>query len=682
MNLGFFSASETRSTKFIPPRPTVEFPRLEPKKPKPPIDLSTSRQLLMDIECYPNYFLVKFLRLSDDKLFGFEKTQDTILDRQGILGLVKRYEVITFNGNGYDVSILKYALTGASNKALKTASDELIHGKVWEFEKEHRLYDVDIKHIDISELLPGFVSLKIHGGRLHCKTLRDLPYHDKTILTRTQMDEVDSYCGNDLCLTKLVTLDLWPQIQLRRDVSAKYKMDLMSKSDAQIAEAVIKSELEKVKGCEISRPTVEAKSFYYRAPDFIKFRGKALQEVLEIVTTRRFQVSDAGHTSMPKELSDLKVKLGSSVYKMGIGGLHSSEKTAFHVSDRRHSIHDWDVTSFYPSIILECELFPKQLGRDFLIVFGGLTDERVEAKKSGDKVKADSFKIVINGTFGKTGSPYSILYQPEMMIQITVTGQLSLLMLIEMLETEGISVVSGNTDGVVVKCPRCLELRMRSVIKRWERITGFNMEESQYAGLYSRDVNNYIAIKTNGEVKTKGTFSPASLSKNPENDICSTAMIEYLKYGTPFEQTIRSCRDITQFLTLRSVKEGAVKCYGEGELPPHNTKEELCVMAGYYQTDENSWRHKEAQGELAYTTLEYAYKDACRRLKFGQQTVYLGKAIRWYHAKGVSGSIQAKNSGIQVAMTEGARPLMTLSDDFPADIDYDWYVAACDKLFR
>ena len=58
---------------------------------------------------------------------------------------------------------------------------------------------------------------------------------------------------------------------------------------------------------------------------------------------------------------------------------------------------------------------------------------------------------MLNGTFGKTGSPYSVLFAPEMMIQTTITGQLALLMLIEHLETASISVISANTDGIVIQ---------------------------------------------------------------------------------------------------------------------------------------------------------------------------------------------------------------------------------------
>jgi DNA polymerase elongation subunit (family B) len=208
------------------------------------------------------------------------------------------------------------------------------------------------------------------------------------------------------------------------------------------------------------------------------------------------------------------------------------------------------------------------------------------------------------------------------MIQVTITGQLSLLMLIESLESRGIPVVSGNTDGVVIKCPVDKEDLMRFIIARWVKTTNFVMEETQYAALYSRDVNNYIALKYNGEVKRKGCFAPASIDKNPDNEICTEALIEYLKHGTAFEHTVKSCSDIRKFLTLRNVNDGAVQ-----------------------------------RGE------------------------YIGKAIRYYHSKTENGYIEYKKNGNKVPNSDGAKPFMDLSKPFPKDIDYQWYVNKTKELF-
>ena len=141
---------------------------------------------------------------------------------------------------------------------------------------------------------------------------------------------------------------------------------------------------------------------------------------------------------------------------MGIGGLHSTESGRSVHSDHEYVLVDADVASQYPSIILQTGLTPMSLGEPFLEVYGAIKDERLVAKRAKDKVKDKGLKIALNGSYGKLGSPYSVLYAPHLMIATTLTGQLSLLMLIERAESAGIPVVSGNTDGVVFRCPRKL----------------------------------------------------------------------------------------------------------------------------------------------------------------------------------------------------------------------------------
>ena len=107
---------------------------------------------------------------------------------------------------------------------------------------------------------------------------------------------------------------------------------------------------------------------------------------------------------------------------------------------------------------------------------------------------APSTSRLLNGTFGKLLSKWSIFYAPSEGIQVTVGGQLALLMLIEMLELCGISVVSANTDGLVIKCRRDMEWIRDQIVKWWEQTTGFETEAVNYRALMSKDVNNYIAI--------------------------------------------------------------------------------------------------------------------------------------------------------------------------------------------
>lgn len=576
---------------------------------------------IFDLEVYRDYFLAAFRDVDTQQVTTFEQYESHPLDVKGLRWRMQNCRLVSFNGKRFDAPLVALALTGATCAELKAGCDDIIQNNIqpWQFEQRHPCkIDPEWDHIDIFDVAPGMASLKIYAGRLHSIKLQDLPISPEDSISPEQREQLRDYCVN---ADTVATLDLWrklqPQIDLRVQMTEQYGIDLRSKSDAQIAEAVIKKGVEQIMNKKIERPVIAPGTrFHYKAPGFISFSGPVLRDALALVTSVPFVVLKGGNVEMPKEISQTKITIGSSTYQMGIGGLHSTEKCIAHHADDETLLVDRDVASYYPSIILNCGLYPKHMGSAFTQVYRGLVQRRLDAKHAGDKVTADALKITINGSFGKLGSMWSALYSPDLLIQTTLTGQLALLMLIEMLEHSGVPVVSANTDGVVIKCPSSRARDMNSVIGLWEMVTDFETEGTEYRALYSRDVNNYIAIKPGGGWKAKGAFAPAALQKNPTNEICSEAVRAFLTSGTPIEQTIRQCTDLRKFLTVRQVKGGCIDQQGE----------------------------------------------------------FLGRAARWYYSVLVAGPLRYKVNGYTVARSEGAMPCMVLPDTIPTDLDIDWYV--------
>ena len=116
------------------------------------------------------------------------------------------------------------------------------------------------------------------------------------------------------------------------------------------------------------------------------------------------------------------------------------------------------------------------MGQPFLELYKGIVTERVAAKKRGDDVIANTLKIFLNGSFGKLGSKYSLLYAPDLLLQTTITGQLALLMLIERMEDAGIQIVSANTDGIVCYAPNSLLQECDRIAFDWELDTSYLLE--------------------------------------------------------------------------------------------------------------------------------------------------------------------------------------------------------------
>lgn len=591
-------------------------------------ELISSRydNFVFDVECYPNYFLVAFKHLNSGKCLTFEKSPDSELDIQKLNWILWNFTNIGFNSNNYDLPMIFLALKGFSTKQLKEVSDRIISDelRVRNIEKEFELFiPKNLNHIDLINVAPLDASLKTYSGRLHCKKMQDLPFEPDLYLSQIQAEYVKHYCINDLDNTELLFNSLSEQIKLRCDMSEQYGMDLRSKSDAQIAEAAICSEVAKINGYHAKRPIIiEGQSYQYFPPEFMSFKTDKLKDVFSKILETNFIVGKSGAIEMPEFLSDLKVEIGQGIYRMGIGGLHSSEESVSYKSDSEFLLVDRDVASYYPSIILNMELHPKQMGKAFLTVYRDLVERRLTAKHNGNKVEADSLKICINGSFGKLGSRYSSLYSPDLLFHVTMTGQLSLLMLIEAIELVGIQVASANTDGIVIKCPRSRYDKLNTIIKEWEEKTKFVTEETKYKAIYSRDVNNYVAVKEDGKCKLKGAYSKAGLQKNPTSEICIEAMVELITNGTEIERTILNCKDVTKFLIVRNVRGGA---------------------------------HKDGK--------------------------YLGKVVRFYFSNSDKSQINYVISGNKVPMSDSAKPMMELGE-MPDDIDYQKYISQTQEILR
>ena len=522
------------------------------------------KQCVLDVECYRNFFYVLFMDMASGKAKGFSNYADEGLDVVALQKLLTHpdIELVTFNGNSYDIPMISLALSGASTSELKDASDHIISNNLrpWAFYKRYNLSaPTDVNHIDLIEVAPSMCSLKLYGGRLHTQKMQDLPIDPDAKLTLKGSKKIETYCRNDLEMTRDLVRAVTPQIDLRRTMSATYGTDLRSKSDSQIAEAVLIAEYKRITGEKPAKTTIDYTRFKYTAPTYVKFRTDQLQEALRVIEHADFVIKDTGHVQMPKAVEQLRIVLGSTTYKLGIGGLHSQESEQMLSSDGDTTVIDRDVVSYYPNLMLNMGMAPPSFGTHFQAVYRNILEERVAAKKAGDMVTSNTLKIVLNGTFGKTSNKYSYLYSPIMMIHTTLTGQLSLLMLIEALEGYGVPVRSANTDGIVMEVAPDKYAGYLIIVSRWEKHCALETEETRYDALYSRDVNSYIAITEDGKVKTKGAYGDTGLMKNPQNAICAEAVVNYLKNNIPVEDTIRYSDDIRKFITVRTVNGGAVK---------------------------------------------------------------------------------------------------------------------------
>ena len=527
---------------------------------------------------------------------------------------------VGFNSIYFDSVIVSAFCAGRKEIEIKRIADDLIVNRTpyWEAYKKYLLRKYIKDHIDLIEVAPSFVGLKAYGARMHMEVLQDMPLAHNVVVKPEQEESILKYCHNDVDTTERLLDKLEAELMLRVDMSKKYGVDLRSKSDSQMAEqAYIKSMNLKKKENKIP------KTIKYTPPTFLKFKDANLQELLDRISNHIFEMNfKTGHVILPEFLGKEIVSYGVGKYQLGVGGIHSvHDKKICYVADKK-VMGEIDAASFYPSIILQCGFIPETLGEDFVKEYEKIYTQRLKAKAEGDKTTSETLKISLNGTFGKLASRYSVLYSPDLMLAVTLTGQLTLLMLIEKLENIGVETLSANTDGIAVRYEQYKQEDVDLIIKEFSTLSKFEFEFTPYRVLAMKDVNNYIAVKPDRSLKVKGIYAPLSLRKNPTAQVCSDAVGAWLAFGVPLGETIYNA-PFKDFISARNVTGGGK-----------------------------------------------------------QAGKYLGKVVRWYQSKDSVEPIRYYTNDNKVAKSDGARACMTVSDfkTHPKDLDYDWYYKEAIKI--
>lgn len=586
-------------------------------------------ELVWDTECYHDLWAFGIRVRKGGPFAGMvdwiELSPDVpVYDHVKSKWIVQNFPLRGFNSEKYDATMLALAHAGCDNEVLKIASDDMIQNNKYHMEvlRQYRASRVKFAdHVDMMDIPAGILGLKTYAARLGAKTLQDLPFPPDVVLGRNRRKIVLYYMNNDGVLTEVLANRLEPEIKLREQMSERYGLDLRNASDPKIAETVLRVEYERKTGATAFKPKIPVGTAYqYNVPDYMQFRTKLLRDTLDIIRDTWFIVGKDGAVELPKELDGLKLPIGGSVYTLGIGGLHSTEAKRAIGPAEDEEMCDADVASYYPAIIRNQRLYPKHLGPEFLEVYGVIVDTRLAAKAAKDKTTADSLKIVINSSFGKFGNKHSVLYSPDFLFQTTLSGQLSLLMLIEAIELAGMRVVSANTDGIVVLCKKTQTAERDAIFDWWQKHCSFELEYSYYKMLASASVNSYyaVSIEKDGKLKCKrkGIYADLSISTTPGGNVSADAVEQYLLNGTPVEEYIRGCTDMRKFVIVRNVSGGGL------------------------------WRDW-----------------------------YLGKTCRWYWSNAADADrIIYVKSGNKVAGSDNCRPMPVLTDTLPPDVCIDTYI--------
>jgi hypothetical protein len=190
----------------------------------------------------------------------------------------------------------------------------------------------------------------------------------------------------------------------------------------------------------------------------------------------------------------LNVVVDGFRFDFGVGGIHGSLTSKVVKATKTWNLIDYDVASFYPNMAIANRIYPEHLSEKFCDIYKDMYEQR----KSYPKNSAENamLKLALNGTYGKSNDKFSVFYDPKFTMSITIGGQLTLCMLVDMFYQNDINfkMVMANTDGITFCCKCEDDEKLVNVVKQWESITKLQMERVDYSKMFIRDVNSYLAV--------------------------------------------------------------------------------------------------------------------------------------------------------------------------------------------
>ena len=513
-----------------------------------------NKQLFIyDLETMVNMFLAVFKNIVTGEYHYFEisdRKTDQINLKKFLNEQVKG--LIGFNNLNFDYPVLHNTIL-KSNKLL-TAQEiykevEVIintqYSAIWD--NQIKIPQLDLYRIWHYDNKNKSTSLKWLEFAMRLPNVEDLPYKPGTILTFDQMDEIIAYCKNDIEATEKFYNLSSKHIEIRKFYTNLEGMNLINASEIKMSKEIFGKYLSKEMNINVKtlsklrteRSEVIIKDIIF---DYLKFNDPVNQEILDKFNSYKW----IDTSNMSKEQAKKYSISFSRPYKNVIreyaeGGLHSFGKAGIYESDDDYILVDVDFASYYPHISFRNNLHPEHIPEP---IFSRIYEGFYIDSKKYDKKDPRNYvlKIILNGSYGLSKDKYAFLYDPKWQLAICINGQLMLTLLTEkVFESCKIepTIIFENTDGAMYRIHKSDYDNLTKACKEVEKIVNIPLEVQICKKIIARDVNNYINIISDDNIKFKGCFEiDRDYHKNHSKRIVPIALGEYFINNRSIEETI------------------------------------------------------------------------------------------------------------------------------------------------
>lgn len=453
-----------------------------------------------------------------------------------------KYIFIGFNSKYYDQAIVRAICTGADNLTVKELNDWIIGGNPWwEFWWFKGRTRFRFNQADVRDDMQAGLSLKAIEGHLGMPIIESsVPFDLNRPLTDREKDEVVAYCRTDVRTTARL-------VEHRRAYfDTKIRLGEMAGLTPYEAMGLTNAKL--VAKYLNARPRRWRDERVYQVPECIK------QERIPDDVFGFFAQMDDPDISDDELFSDqLEIEIGGVTTVFAFGGIHGARNRYKAIATKERKVVLYDVNGMYPHTMVNFGFQSRNIPDPD--AFKRVVETRGKAKAEGDKTTADALKLVTNTGYGAMLNRYNDLYDPRMGRSVCITGQLALADLAGgyLENVPSVELIQLNTDGVAISFATEDEHLVLAVNAEWEKRTGYSLSQDEIQELYQRDVNNYLMVKKNGDIKRKGGDLVRGISKagawniNNNAPIVADAITQFLLKGVKPSITIHRCNDPLAF---------------------------------------------------------------------------------------------------------------------------------------
>ena len=370
-----------------------------------------------DIEIFPNCFslTIKNTETKEFQFFELSNRKNNLVDLVPLF-LDKRYIFCGYNNIHYDNPIVNFIIEYKETLKKSTRLDieynlfqlsqtiikgDLEKWKRWKYANNFETLDL-LTMLFSQKLRVGLKEMQV---TMKYSNVQEYDGNFEAPIPEEDIPKMIQYNINDVNSTEELLYRCENDIKLRLNIEEEYGIKALNKDGVNLGMEILKTKyLEKThktwNDIKDLRSPCDKIALNEIILPFIKFDNPILKDLLNEMKQQVVSPDRKGYNK--------HFLMDNLEYSVGVGGIHSVNKPSIFIAKEDEVISDVDVASLYPSLIIEYGFYPPHLGKEFLEVYKGIKDERIEAKHNGNKLKNLTLKLSINGFNIKYNTFYNL----------------------------------------------------------------------------------------------------------------------------------------------------------------------------------------------------------------------------------------------------------------------------------